>query len=171
MSELLTVDDFETTGQTEEEEMDEVGSLNHSAIQANLAFLFKRLGTYSVFTELSLDVSNADLSVFDLSVRSELKVDVCLYARRPINPVKDILKMKEMPLLAVEIVSPRQGLYEITEKFKLYFALGVKACWLVIPNTQTVTVYADMDNFHTFVSDEVVDAVLEIHLPFTPIFE
>lgn len=50
-----------------------------------------------------------------------MSVEVCLYPKQPMNPLQDILKMEEMPLLAVEIISPRQGLYEITEKFRLYF--------------------------------------------------
>lgn len=168
MSELLLAE------QTEEEtweEMDEVGSLNHSAIQANLTFLFKRLGAYSVFTDLSLNIADVDLSQFDLVVREEIKPDVCLYSKRRIDPINDILKMSEMPLLAVEILSPRQGLYEIIEKVKLYFALGVKSCWVVIPNTQTVTIYTAPDHFRTFVEGEVLDEVLKIHLPIAEIFE
>lgn len=168
MSDVWVIDELE---QAEQEEMEDMGSANHSAIQANLAFLFKRLGQHSVFTELSLDISNVDISQFDLQVRSGLKVDVCLYPKRSINPMQDILRMKEMPLLAVEIVSPRQGLYEITEKFKLYFTLGVKSCWLVIPNTQTVTVYSTATNFQTYVSDIVTDQQLDIQLPLHEIFE
>ncbi|MFN8492897.1 MAG: Uma2 family endonuclease [Caldilineaceae bacterium] len=168
MSELLLAE------QTEDETweaIDEVGSLNHSAIQANLAFLFKRLGTYSVLTDLSLNIGNVDLSKFDLTVREEIKPDVCLYPKRRIDPAHDILRMSEMPLLAVEILSPRQGLYEITEKFKLYFELGVKSCWIVIPNNQTVTVYSAINAFQNFVSGDVVDPQIDIRLPLAEIFE
>ncbi len=168
MSELLLP---EPTEEEIWEEMDEVGSLNHSAIQANLAFLFKRLGAYSVFNELSLSITNVDLSQFDLIVREEIKPDVCLYPKRRIDPTHDILKMSEMPLLAVEILSPRQGLYEIIEKVKLYFTLGVKSCWVVIPNNQTATVYTAPDQFRTFVEGEVLDEVLNTHLPIAEIFE
>lgn len=155
----------------EMEYTNDVGSLNHSAIQANLTFLLKRLGTYSVFTDLSLDISKADLSRFDLSVREEIKPDVCLYTKRRIDPTQDVLKMIEMPLLAIEILSPRQGLYEITEKFKLYFSLGVKSCWLVIPTNQTVTVYSNMQTFQNFVIGDVVDPALALQLPLAEIFE
>lgn len=168
MSEVLVLDEIE---QIEDEGIDELGSLNHSAVQANLAFLFKRLGQYSVFTELSLDISDVDVSQFDLQVRSELKVDVCLYPKRPMNPVQDVIRMKEMPLLAVEIISPRQGFYEITEKFKLYFALGVISCWLVIPNNRTITVYSAMDNFQNYVSGDVHDKQFNIQFPVQEVFE
>lgn len=150
---------------------EDIRSKNHAAVQANLAYLFKRLGDYTVFTELSLDTEDADFSQFDLQVCSELTVDVCLYQKRPMNPLQDILKMEEMPLLAVEIISPHQGLHEITEKFRLYFALGVKSCWLVIPNTQAVTVYSTATHLQTYVSDVVTDQQLDIQLPLHEIFE
>lgn len=168
MSDVWVVDELE---QAEQEGMVEVGSRNHSRVQANLAFLFKKLGEYTVFTELSLDIKNVDLTQFDLRVSSELKVDVCLYPKQPMNPLQDILKMEEMPLLAVEIISPRQGLYEITEKFRLYFSLGVKSCWLVIPNNQTVTVYRSATEFHNYGSDDVIDQQLDVQIPIQEIFE
>jgi len=151
--------------------MDEVGSLNHSAIQANLAFLLKRLGIYSVCINLSLDIGNIDTEKFDLMLSSEIQADVSLYPKRKLDPTNDILKMTEMPLLAIEIVSPKQGIYEILEKFKLYFALNIQSCWLVLPSTQTVTVYAAPDQFRTFGEGEVLDEVLNIHLPIAEIFE
>lgn len=167
--EQLLFKDF--TNSVEFEGADNVGSLNHSAAQANLAFLLKRLGTYSVFTDLSLSINKIDLTQFDISTREEIKPDVCVYPKRKFNPINDILKMEEMPLLAIEIVSPKQGLYEILEKFKLYFALGVQSCWLVIPSTQTVTVYAGPNHFQTIVSGDVVDTVVNIRLPLSEIFE
>ena len=56
MSDLITTDETEAAY--------DMGSHNHSAIQANLAFLLKRLGKYSVYTELSLDVSQLDSHKF-----------------------------------------------------------------------------------------------------------
>ena len=41
-----------------------------------------------------------------------------------------------------EILSPKQDTYDILEKFKAYFALGITSCWLVAPALRTVTVYA-----------------------------
>ncbi len=56
-----------------EEESVDVGSLKHSSAQANLAFLLKRLGKYSVLTDLSLDISTVDVSRFDISTKEEIK--------------------------------------------------------------------------------------------------
>jgi len=153
------------------ERFNEVGSYKHSSAQANLAFLLKQLGKYSVLTDLSLDIGAVDVRQFDISTKEEIKPDVCIYPKRKVSPSDDFLKMSEMPLLAIEILSPKQGIYDIVEKFKLYFALGVKACWLVIPHTQTVIVYSTRDHFTTFGSGDVVDETLDIRLPLAEIFD
>lgn len=91
----------------ESEEFVDKGSFNHSSVQANLAFLFKRLGIYRVSTELSLGVSGADLK--GVINQDEIKPDVCLYPKRSLSRPFDILRISEMPLLVVEILSPRHG--------------------------------------------------------------
>lgn len=108
MNTLATLDSFE------EQSLD-VGSFKHSSAQANLAFLLKRLGQYSVLTDLSLDISKVDISQFDISTKEEVKPDVCIYPKRKMNLLDDILRMSEMPLLAIEVLSPKQGVYEIFE--------------------------------------------------------
>ena len=158
----------------ENEEFQDVGSFNHSCLQTNVSTLLKNTGKYTVCIELSLDLSNLDLSQFDLKAKEELKPDICIYPKRKINPTHDILKMSEMPLLAIEILSPKQGTYDILEKFKAYFELGIQSCWLVIPSNLSITVYSNIDNFKNFVndlSDEIIDSVLDIRLPIQDIFE
>ena len=151
------------------EETAEMGSYNHAMTQTNIGFLLKQIGTYSVFTELSLDTSRAELQ--NMPTRDEMKPDVCLYPKRRLSRPFDILKMAEMPLLAVEILSPKQGIQEILEKFAVYFALGVQSCWLVDPITAIVAVYSSLDERAIFSAGEVVDQQLNIRLPFTEIFE
>lgn len=138
------------------------GSLNHSYVQANLTWLLKNLGQYAVLTELSLS-SGKDSA-------GEIRPDVCLYPKLTINRLHDVLKMTDMPLLAIEILSPRQSLYETVEKIRLYFQLGVKSCWLVEPTAGVVMVFASPDSSITFSSGEVVDENLSIRLPLEQIF-
>jgi len=161
MSDLITTDETEAAYDT--------GSHNHSAIQANLAFLLKRLGKYSVYTELSLDVSQLDTQKF--KVKEEIKPDVCIYPKRGLSRPFDILKMAEMPLLVIEILSPRQGTQEILEKFAIYFALGVHSCWLIDPTIAVIAVYSALDQHKIFAVGEVVDEVVDVNLPFAEIFE
>lgn len=153
----------------EEQEYDDMGSFNHSMIQGNLAYLLKKSGRYSVAVELSLDASAIDLSEF--SVRDELKPDVCIYPKRPLSMPYDILKMTEMPPLIIEVLSPRQGILTIIEKFGAYFALGVQSCWLVEPLTQTVHVYHSTADRTTFTEGDVIDPLMDIRLPMSEIFD
>jgi Uma2 family endonuclease len=153
----------------EEEEFDDMGSYNHSMVQANLAYLFKCIGSYTVFIELSLDIGHLDRERYQ--VKNELIPDVALYTKRSLSLPHDILRMTEMPLLVVEILSPRQGTASILAKFEAYFALGIPSCWLVDPLTQTVHVYQSSTSRTTFSTGDVVDPSLDIHIPISDIFE
>ncbi len=148
-----------------------MGSCNHSAIQANLAFFLKRMGDYSVFIELSLDIGSLDLSKFNIKLEDEIKPDICIYSKRKINRLSDIPKMSEMPLLAIEILSPAQGTQAVLDKFKVYFKLGVKSCWLVEPVSGAVTIFSSPDKARAFVADELADEVLDLRLPVKELFE
>lgn len=164
------LDTFSPMETNENEESVDMGSFNHGYLLIRLGVLFERLDVYTAVGDVSLDISKADLSKFDLKTREEIKPDICLYPKRGLLRPKDILKMQEMPLLAVEILSPKQGLYEIVEKFRLYFDLGVRSCWLVEPVLHTVTVYSSSDEWRTFTSGDVVDQVLQIRLALDEIF-
>jgi len=159
---------------------DEMGSLNHSTVQTNLAGLlkFKCEKKLAVMTELSLDISQHDLSKYDLDAKEELKPDVCAYFKRPKIPAEkdDLITVLIMPDLAIEILSPRQAINYLVRKTKAYFALGVKSCWLVIPATQTINVYSPPKQHlrcKTFASDaeEVIDNITGIRLSMIDIFE
>lgn len=152
-----------------QQEYDDMGSYNHSMVQANLAYLFKLDGKYSVFNELSLDVSHLDSSKY--AIKDEVIPDVCIYSKRSLIMSSDILKMTEMPLLVVEILSPRQWVSSILEKFQAYFDLGIKSCWLVDPLTRTVHVYQSYSERTTYGDDTVSDSLLDIQMPLAEIFE
>ena len=96
------------------------------------------------------------------------------YPRGLRKPV-DILRMTDMPVLAIEILSPKQGIYDIKQKFQAYFALGIPSCWLVQPEIEAVTVYSAIDQFKLFDRShgdtEIVDTVLGIHLSLEKIFD
>ena len=162
---------YALTIENELEESEDMGSFNHGYTQARLIVLFDRAGQYTPITELSLDVSGIDLSQFDLKTKEEMKPDICLYPKRGRSRPRDILRMTEMPLLAVEILSPKQGTYDILEKFKVYFELGVRSCWLVDPAINTVTIYSSNDAWQTFSNNEVIDEPLGIKLPLDEIFD
>ncbi|RKZ49044.1 MAG: hypothetical protein DRR08_31285 [Candidatus Parabeggiatoa sp. nov. 2] len=168
MNELI--EEIETD---ESDEVREMPSRNHSFTQARITCLFSNDERFSPFVELSLDVSQMELSQFGLKIKDEIIPDICLYPNSVgFNDDEDELKMQEMPLLAVEIISPKQAISDILAKFKAYFALGIKSCWLVVPPIKTVAVYSQPSHYKTFVMDmtEVIDEVMDIRLPIQKIF-
>ena len=152
------------------EESVDVGSFNHGYIQARLVILLGKFEQYTPVSELSLEIDGVDLSKFALRNREEIKPDIALYPRRGLSRPLDILRMKEMPLLAVEILSPRQGTYDILEKFKVYFELGIKSCWLVDPAINTIAVYSSITQWQPFSTGDVIDVAMGIHIAINEIF-
>lgn len=161
-----------------EDEETEMASWNHGVIQGQLYLAFKTdVQGYTPNLEVSLEVSKFDLSSFSLGKKEKLRPDVCLYPahRRGLSRPKDIVRMSEMPLLAVEILSPRQGLLDLKEKFEVYFFLGIKSCWMVLPEIEEIAVYKSIEEYQPFNrrrgDSVVVDEVLNIKIPLDKIFE
>lgn len=146
------------------------GSFNHGYTQIRLGVIFERLGNYTPVSTLTLDVSSLDLSKYEVRSKEEIKPDLSIYPKRGLSRPQDILRMREMPLLAIEIVSPKQDVYDLIEKFKIYFDLGVQSCWLVEPAINAVTVYTSIYEWETYTRGEVVDPKLGIRLPIHDIF-
>jgi Uma2 family endonuclease len=149
-----------------------MGSLNHSLAQVMIASLLVLDERFTVFTELSLDIKQHDLSKYDIKAKDEIKPDICLYSNEIGFQEFDILKMTEMPLLAIEILSPSQASKELKDNIRAYFDLGVKSCWLVIPDAQLISIYAKQGGFRNFDmrDTEVIDEVMDIHLPIQKVF-
>ena len=157
----------------EEEEKQDMGSLNHSIVQTRIAGQLLNDERFTPVVELSLDISQIDLSQFGLKAKEELKPDISIYqGHRELSTPDDIVKMTEMPLLAIEVLSPKQAIDDILAKIKAYFVLGVKSCWLVMPPIRAVTVYSQPDHFKTFGMEatEIIDEIVNIHLPIQKVF-
>jgi hypothetical protein len=92
----------------ENEDYQQVGSLNHSIAQARLTSLLSNDKRFTPAVELSLDISQLDLTQYGIKAKDELKPDICCYPNNIGFKSNDILKMSDMPLLAVEILSVLQ---------------------------------------------------------------
>ena len=154
----------------------DVRSINHSMAQTKLTSLLDHDERFVTFVELSLDASAIDLSKFNLKAKDELVPDVCVYASPPPQPKEiedDLLKVSQMPDLAIEVLSPSQSVNFLVRKIKAYFALGVKSCWLVEPTVDVIHVYLKPNQHKTYdMSDiEVIDEVMDIHLPIQKVFQ
>lgn len=172
MSDLTALDE-KYPEQPEHGEM-RMPSKNHSLAVGRLAGLLFNDARFTVMPELSLDMNQIDLAPYGLKAKDELIPDICLYLKEDNIDFSDFdeLKVKQIPLLAIEVLSPRQGISEIIAKFHAYFALGVKSCWLVTPVTKSITIYSQPGQPKTFdINDsELIDEALDIRLPTQKIF-
>lgn len=148
-----------------EEEVIEMGSRNHSYLQIKLGALLLGLDKYLVLSEISLDSSLLETNT------KEMRPDLALYPKLTIDFLQDEIRMQTMPLLVIEILSPRQSIDEILEKFRGYFKLGVQSCWLVLPPLKSVSVFSSPNQEQTFSQGDVVDDALNIRLAVKSIFQ
>jgi Uma2 family endonuclease len=156
-----------------DDEDSDMGSINHSIAQVRIASLLNNDERFTVMTELSLALSEQDFSRYGIKAKDEIKPDICLYPNTIDWQDIDILKMTEMPLLAIEILSPSQSLETLKNKVYAYFALGVKSCWLAIPSIEAIDIYSQPKQHRTFTMNdtEVIDEPLDIHLPIQKLFK
>ena len=154
------------------EELEEVGSYNHSYFQIDLALHLLQAGDFTVLPELSLDTEKLKDETLRSAFKLELKPDLSVYPARPKPNVRDdILRMTEMPLLVVEVLSPMQSLHKLSRKVKAYFALGVQSCWIVAPQIEVVTVYTSADESVSYtIGQNVIDEATGIELSVSDIF-
>jgi len=157
----------------EDEELD-MPSFKHSRVQTNLTVLLGNEERFETFVELSLDIGEMDLSHFRIKAKDELVPDICLYESPPILNEEvddDLLRVSQIPDLAIEVLSPSQSLNFLVRKMKAFLALGVKSCWLVMPVIEVINVYSPNHRQTFDMNDiELVDKIMDIHLPIQKIF-
>ena len=135
-------------------------SYQHSYVQSNLNAALHRFHDYTAFSELSLQINE-----------KELVPDLCVYPKRSVNFTEtDVIRMTDMPVLAIEILSPSQTVLDAQQKILTYFQAGVRSCWLVVPPTQTVTGYYGRNQGQLYKTGDVVDSVTNIRIPIDEIF-
>ena len=136
-------------------------SFNHSYITSNLSGILRAYKDYTTLIEISIEIQN-----------KEFVPDIALYSKRKMKRSEDIIRMTEMPLLAVEILSPKQSSQDVLEKIKVYFENNIKSCWFVVPATRTITVYKSFEDFVTYTETmQFTDENLGLHVNVAEIFE
>lgn len=139
-------------------------SRNHSILQSQLVFMLKR-----------------DFGA-KLTIPSEIELvflpknavpDICIYPKMQIDfEGEDEIAMKEPPLTAIEILSPRQALEEIlTKSRKVYFANGVKSVWVVLMSLKTIVLLMPGAAPQYFRDAELFDPVTNIRLNVAEVFQ
>ena len=134
---------------------------NHSRLQARPSkeLLVSYEEQYDVRSELSLEAPNPPTVP-----------DLCLFPAEPSNWRVDEVKVSEVPLTVIEIVSPSQTDTELTVKSVAYFAAGVKSYWLVQPVLRTVFVLLPDGNELVFHNDTLTDPTNGISIDLKKVF-
>ena len=135
-------------------------SKNHSFVQFRLIVALSRYSPdFSILPELSLELGGRTLVP-----------DVSVFPKRSPDWLHDQIRVEEAPLLAIEILSPRQAMQDLAEKFAAYFAAGVKTCWLVQPMLKTIAVFAPEADVRVYTGGIIEDAETGIEVALEEIF-
>jgi Uma2 family endonuclease len=136
-------------------------SLNHSLIQSQLiGILWNQYRKDFTFAS-ELSISLAD---------KPFVPDLCIYPKRKSDWQSDEIRVSEPPLTIIEISSPKQDFEDFERKLKAYFNAGVKSFWLLIPFTETLTIFYPNEKPVSFTTGEAVDKTNGIKLNVDELF-
>jgi len=155
---------METTQErtTYEKERDKpLPSLNHGQLQFLISgALLPYRDKFTIASELSLELG-------DLRVTP----DLCVYPKLDIDYQRDVIRMTEPPLVAVEILSPTQSQQEVVDRIHDMLGAGVESCWLVQPATESITIFAGDEKPTTVSTGTLHDPATDIEVDLTDIFD
>ncbi len=105
------------------QQTEDVMSVNHSYLTYTLTKALSRYDQqFSIMPELEFELPTG-----------RVKPDIAICNKLRINWLNDTIRLSEPPLVAIEILSPRPALSDLTDKFKMYFPAGVQSVWVLIP--------------------------------------
>jgi Uma2 family endonuclease len=152
---------MEPLSEIETFETEEIMSVNHSrTIQRIGTYLERYDDLYDILPELEMKLSG-----------KYVKPDISIYPNLPEDWDTDIIFLTEPPIVAVEVLSPKQAMTDITDKINnIYFPAGVQSVWIVVPLLQTLTIRTPNSQKITFSNGIVKDPVINIEIPLDYIF-
>ena len=136
---------------------------NHSIIQGRLLSRLDR----------AYDERFTILPEINLSLPTRERVpDLAIYPPLSFDPANNDIRMTQLPLCAVEILSEMQNLNELMAKCNEYFTAGIPSYWLVLPTLRSIYVFHSLDDYKVFShKDRLVDTVLNVELDLGEIFK
>ncbi|MDM8549890.1 Uma2 family endonuclease [Desulfobacterales bacterium HSG2] len=106
-------------------------SIYRSAIVINIGGELVKQKEFRAHSELTIVIDGEDH-----------QPDISIYKRKKFNYIgeEDRAKTEEMPLTAIEIVSPSQTMNDLIKKTNLYLQSAIQSVWIVHPQTHSITV-------------------------------
>ena len=145
----------------EEFQTEDIMSYNHSRLTYHLSVqLSKYDKQFDILPELEFELSHG-----------RAKPDIAICKASKVDWLRDIIRPTQPPLIAIEILSPRQALSDLTDKaLDIYFPSGTIVVWIIIPHFNQVTIMTP-NNRKTITSGSVTDENTGIELSLIGIFD
>ena len=133
-------------------------SLNHSYICIEIIKQLLENKGIQPLPELTLDIDNG------------LTPDISIFPKKTVKPnfLRDIVRCQEMPIVAIEVISPRQSIQDILEKSAGLVKSGVRAVWAIEPYGKTI--FVTTENSEQIFHEEIVETE-GIKVDFTKVFK
>jgi Uma2 family endonuclease len=151
---------MENVSEIEEFQTEDVMSYNHSKITYRLAKTLSRYDEqYDILPELEFELQYG-----------RVKPDIAICKQGKIDWLRDIIRPTVPPLLAIEILSPRQALSDLTDKaLDIYFPSGTNTVWIIIPHFKQVTIMTP-NNQEIVTFGKLADKITNIEISLDTIF-
>ena len=134
----------------------------HGVLQTQISFLLK-----SKYNEKFLFPNELSLNTTPGSTP-----DICIYPKRKLSVINLEAKEGEAPITTIEIQSPSQSIDELINKtHNIYFPMGVKSAWIVIPALKAIQVIFPKKDPILFTTGELKDPTTKIVLNIEKVFE
>lgn len=146
----------------EEFHSEDIMSVNHSKLIHRLSVALDRYeGVYDILPELELELSTG-----------KCKPDIAIYQNLPIDWLNDVIYYNQPPIVAIEILSPKQALTDLTDKaYKQYFPAAVQVVWLIIPTIRIVQVLLPNGSIQTWSSGVMHDPITGMEMDLGYLFK
>jgi len=119
-------------------------SFEHGMTQRQFILSLDRYPDIWAIPELSLDLQGF-----------KRVPDIAIFLKQTLQGRKKGLPVTVPPILAIEILSPKQALADLFEKADEYLLHGVEAVWIVIPEIQSITVCTKNEKQKTYTTGDV----------------
>ena len=137
-------------------------SKNHGMLQTRIAGLIdaKYRKEYSALSAVNLDLTSG-----------KAIPDVAIYPKLSFVWDDDVIQMTTPPLIAIEILSPKQAVTDLTDKNnQIYFPAGVKSVWIIIPSLETIYIIPNKGKKKIYTEGVFKDPSTGIELSIEDIF-
>lgn len=141
--------------------LEEVMSLNHSRLIHRISVaLLPYEDRYDILPELEFEL-----------LAGRLKPDVAIMPRQQYNYQRDVLRVTEPPVTAIEIISPTQSFDALVEKIQeQYLPSGVQSAWLVLPRVSSIYLFLPDQPPRAFTEGTLHDPAAQVTVALADIF-